>query len=77
MKRPLVVRGLGLTAKRGESRRNVKRGAQNGGGLALPLANVGIAHLFSQPSLLERIAHPDVRCNDLRCMRRSTAAANS
>jgi hypothetical protein len=55
----------------------VKRGAQNGGGLALPLANVGIAHLFSQPSLLERIAHPDVRCNDLRCMRRSTAAANS
>ena len=63
--------------KPGESRRNVKRGAKNGGGRALPPANVGITHLSSQPESAERIAHPDVRCNDLRWMRRSTAAANS
>ena len=56
---------------------NVKRGAKNGGGLALPPANVGITHLSSQPESAERIPHPDVRCNDLRRMRRSTAAANS
>jgi hypothetical protein len=36
----------------------VKRGAKNGGGLALPPANVGIAHLFSQPSLLSGLRTP-------------------
>jgi hypothetical protein len=45
--------------KGGESRRNVKRGAKNGGGLALPPATVGITHLCSQPESAERIAHPE------------------
>lgn len=57
---PWFQGGWAKRTKRGESRRNVKRGAKKGGGLALPPANVGIAHLSSssQPSLLSGLRTP-------------------